>query len=92
MGTAALVLGAALAAGAGQAAYEGHEQRKGLKEQRKIQEQANQEQERLASIEAGKSQVNSEQDTIKLSDSSKKSALQRSILTRVANKGTKLGD
>lgn len=85
---ALIAAGAGLAAGAGTAALSAHEQRKAANKQAKLQAEANREQERIA---AGRPQIQENNNPITALDINKKSALQRTILTR-SNSASKLGD
>lgn len=83
-----LALGAIALAGAaaGTQAHEAHEQRKLARRQQ-------QEQERLAKLEAGKAPTNTEDvGNTENANESKMSAIRRTILSRAQNAGSKLGD
>ena len=84
-----LGLAALGAAALGKASVDSHEAR----EQRKLAKKQQEEQERLARLDAGQAPKNTE-DTgnIEGSNESKMSAIRRTILTRTQQSGTKLGD
>lgn len=88
MGLTAGILGAAAilaGTGAGMQAKEAHDQRKLAKQQQE-------EQERLAKLEAGKAPTNIENTGVADSNETRQSAIRRTILTRTQQAGSKLGD